>query len=326
MLGGFFPYSRCSIDSCRLRARSLSTGVMRMPVDPAAVLDALKDGVYLVDRERRITYWNVAASELSGFAACEVVGTHCSDGVLNHVDSAGRPLCGDHCPLLLTIQDGVTRTAHVFLHHKNGHLRPVEITSVPLTDGDGQIVGAAETFRDDEQYRATVARAEHLERLSLHDPLTGVANRRYLETCLLARFDQREQLGRGFGLLMIDVDHFKQVNDRHGHEAGDEALRTLARTLDHGVRGDDAVVRYGGEEFVVVSPVEDADALVELADRLRRLVRATRVRLAGRTLTLTVSIGASLAQAGDDPATLLERADRGLLIAKRAGRDRVVLT
>ncbi|MCG2799686.1 MAG: sensor domain-containing diguanylate cyclase [Cellulomonas sp.] len=296
-----------------------------MPVDPAAVLAALNDGVYLVDRDRRITYWNLAASEISGFPACEVVGSRCADGILNHVDASGRQLCGEHCPLQLTMQDGRSRTVQVFLHHKSGRLRPVQVTSVALVDDDGRIVGAAETFRDDSAHRADRERAAHLERLSLQDPLTGLANRRYLETCLATRFGRLAADGSRFGVLMLDLDHFKRVNDSHGHETGDEALRTLARTLELGVRPGDSVVRFGGEEFVVVTPVDDADRLVAVAERLRELVRGTSVRAGEVKLTVTVSIGVTMARPGDDATTLLERADSGLLSAKRAGRDRVVL-
>lgn len=295
-----------------------------MPVEPAAVLAALNEGLYLVDRDRRITYWNVAASELSGFLACDVVGSRCADGVLNHVDAAGHPLCGAHCPLLLTMEDGVSRTARVFLHHKDGDLRPVEVTAVALTDDDGHIVGAAETFRDDGHYRAALARAEDLERLSLHDPLTGVANRRYLDTCMERRFARLAAGGPGFGLLMLDVDDFKAVNDTHGHEVGDRALRTIASTLSFGVGPEDTVVRYGGEEFVVVSEVADLEELAALAERLRRLVSESRVRTGTRSLHLTVSVGLAFVAVGEDAASLLDRADQAMLRAKRSGRDRVV--
>ncbi|MBU4213928.1 MAG: sensor domain-containing diguanylate cyclase [Actinobacteria bacterium] len=296
-----------------------------MPVDPATVLAALNEGVYLVDRERRITYWNLAASEISGYPAQEVVGSRCADGILNHVDSAGNQLCGEHCPLQQTMQDGVSRTVQVFLHQKDGRLRPVQVTAVALTDEDGHIVGAAETFRDDSAHRADRERAAHLERLSLQDPLTGLGNRRYLDTCLATRLRQLTAVGRRFGVLMLDLDHFKPVNDTYGHETGDAALRTLACTLKLGVRPDDSVIRFGGEEFVVVTPIDDVDQLAMVAERLRELVRGTTVQATGVSLTVTVSIGATVARPGDTAAALLERADSGLLRAKRTGRDRIVL-
>lgn len=296
---------------------------MPLSVDPAAVLAALSHGVYVVDTERRITYWNAAAAEIAGYDAEQVLGARCRDGLLDHVDDEGRVLCGDRCPLLQTMVDGRDRTVRVYLHHRDGHLKPVQVSAAALRDADGTIVGAVETFSDETDFHATRSRATELERLSLLDPLTEIGNRRYLDECLDTHF---ADVGSGrCGLLMIDVDRFKRVNDTHGHDVGDEALRIIARTLSHGVRADDVVARFGGEEFVVVTETDDAEALVRLAERLRVLIRSSRIPTPSRRVRLTASIGAALALPGETPTALLRRADEGLLRAKREGRDRVVL-
>ena len=126
-------------------------------------------------------------------------------------------------------------------------------------------------------------------------------------------------------MLIADIDHFKRVNDEHGHAAGDAALRTLAATLMGGVRAGDLAARWGGEEFAVL--VQDADeaALSGLAERLRVLVARSSVRLDMVELTVRISIGGSLATASDSPSSILARADEALYEAKAAGRDRVVV-
>jgi PAS domain S-box-containing protein len=112
------------------------------------LLENLTDGVYFVDRLRHILYWDRAAERITGFAAEEVLGRRCKDGILNHCDESGTILCGDKCPLLATIRDGQRREARVYLHHKDGHRKPVRVRAVAIHDADGDVTGAVETFHD----------------------------------------------------------------------------------------------------------------------------------------------------------------------------------
>jgi PAS domain S-box-containing protein len=112
------------------------------------LLDNLYDGVYFVDRDRRITYWNRAAEKLTGFSADEVVGRSCFDNILNHVDACGTDLCHGRCPLSFTMEDGCSREADVFLRHKRGHRVSVSVRATPISDDQGRIVGAIEIFSD----------------------------------------------------------------------------------------------------------------------------------------------------------------------------------
>ncbi len=290
-----------------------------------AVLDNLSDGVYFVDRKRRITYWNKGAERLTGFRADEVVGRSCMDAILNHCDAAGTVLCGKHCPLLDTIRDGDVHEAHVFLQHKEGHRRPVSVRAAPLRDEEGRIVGAVEIFNDDSALLDTRRRAEDLERSAMTDALTGLGNRRLGEITLAGWLEQHHRFDWPFGVLFADIDNFKAINDTCGHEVGDDALRIVARTLVHGARQDDRVVRWGGEEFVVLAAAADAAALEPLAERLRVLVEQSKLFANRLHIPLTVSIGVTPAAPGDDADGIMRRADALLYQAKTAGRNRVVL-
>jgi diguanylate cyclase (GGDEF)-like protein len=159
----------------------------------------------------------------------------------------------------------------------------------------------------------------HADRLAATDPLTGVANRRALPERLAGL------CVRGAAVLLVDVDHFKQVNDLHGHRAGDAVLVELARRLRAGVRAGDDVVRMGGEEFLVLLPgVTEEALLLERAEAIR--AGADRpVAFEGDVIPLTVSVGAALARDGIDHDALLAAADDGLYTAKRLGRNRVAL-
>lgn len=277
--------------------------------------------MYVVEPSRRITYWNGAAEAISGFSADEMVGRWCGDGRLNHVNERGVELCGASCPLLATMRDGRTRSVRVFLHHRDGHVCPVNVTAVALYAEDGTISGAVETFRDDSDRRELEQDLREAEHLALVDPLTGVGNRRALKQYLSRRLADWERDGARFAALVIDVDRFKQTNDNLGHDAGDAVLTVLARSLVLAVRSGDQVVRTGGDEFAVITgPITD-DELSSLRARLH--VVAAHGRYDDLSpMRITVSIGAAMVGVDDDAAALMRRADHQLLRAKRAGRKR----
>lgn len=292
--------------------------------DHAALLESMATGLYLVDRDRIITHWNRAAEGITGYASEQVLGRWCGDGLLDHVDEAGESLCGSRCPLRMTITDGRTRSVRVYLHHREGHLVPVRVTAAPLRSPEGEIVGAVETFSDDSAMSSALDQLRRAQRLAATDPLTGVGNRRHLDACLGRRLADWNREGRRFGALVIDLDHFKAVNDTRGHLAGDTVLSTVARSLAHALRDGDDVARFGGEEFVVLAEAETEEELVTLAARVRMII--AQGRYAGSDdLAVTASVGVALVWPQDSGQDLLERADRALLEAKRSGRDATVV-
>lgn len=162
--------------------------------------------------------------------------------------------------------------------------------------------------------------------LAITDPLTGLHNRRYLESHLRSLAERAVVDRKPMSLLLFDIDYFKGINDTYGHDVGDDVLREFAARLKRGVRGIDLVARFGGEEFTVVMPETDAAGAMVIAERLRRDVERTLFEArGGATLPVTVSIGVAEFQGvGDTVEALTQRADRALYSAKRSGRNRVV--
>ena len=285
------------------------------------IVEAINDGLYFVNRDRVITYWNQAAERISGFSAEEVVGKSCADDILTHVDGDGNNLCLGLCPLADTILDGESREAHVYLHHKNGQRIPVAVRVSQLVDQKGEVLGGVELFTDMSDMQANELRVQELERLALLDNLTNLANRNYIEKELEIRFQEKRRNDLQFGLLFMDIDHFKQFNDDHGHAAGDEVLRFVARTFVANARPFDLYGRWGGEEFVgILRDVSPAN-LKRIAERLCRLVKNSYVVHDGQKLAVTLSVGATLARDGDTPLDLLKRADRLMYQSKQEGRN-----
>ena len=286
------------------------------------ILDQMSDGVYVVDRNRIITYWNRSAEKLSGFPGEEVIGTSCADNVLRHVSDKGTLLCMTGCPLAATINDGEIREAEVFLHHKDGHRLPVLVRTAPLREADGRIVGAVEIFRENAARIAMREEIQELSRLALYEPLTGIGNRRFAEMALESRQAEFERYERPYGVLMIDIDHFKSFNDNHGHDVGDRILRVTARTLNANTRPFDTVARWGGEEFIGIIEQIDPMSLRNRADVLCRLVESSSILVGGNRLSITASIGGAVSQPGDNTDAVVKRADNRLYQSKNAGRNR----
>lgn len=308
----------------------LETPVRKEPsvVEPdfyKRLLDDLYDGVYFVDRHRRITYWNRGAERLSGYASAEMLGRYCWHNRLRHMDERGQSLCWGHCPLAATLMDGLPREAEVYLHHKSGHRVPVLVRVTPIREATGAIAGAVEVFSDNSVKTTALQIMEDLRQLSLLDALTNLGNRRYIESHLQARLDELGRYNWPFGVLMIDIDWFKQVNDTHGHQVGDDVLRMVANTLAHNVRTGDVIGRWGGEEFVIALRAASAEQLSHLAERLRLLVERSALTTKTAVVQVTVSVGMTLARSDDTIETLLQRADKALYLSKSAGRNRVTV-
>lgn len=285
------------------------------------LLENLFEGLYFVDANRTIIRWNKAAEKLTGFTSAEMLGKHCSDNLLNHVDENGRQLCIGHCPLVKVMDEGLPLEQDVFLHHKNGHRLPIRVRAHPLCDSGGTVVGAAELFTDLSESSGVMQQMEDLKRQALTDSLTGLPNRACLEVELERCLDEYKRYGWNIGLLFLDVDHFKAVNDTYGHDRGDDVLRLVATTLAHNCRASDIVGRWGGEEFVGLVRNATPSNLLQIAERNRMLVEQSFIRVDGRPLNVTISLGAAIARPGEAAESLVRRADQLMFESKNKGRN-----
>ncbi len=290
----------------------------------AEIADFLFEGAYMLDRERHITLWNRAAERITGYSAEEAVGKQCMDNLLRHVDATGCELCLGGCPVSATLNDGKPREAAVYLHHKDGHRVQVTVKVIPLVDESGKTTGAIEIFVDRSDRSELLREIESLRKESLIDHLTGLGNRRFAEISLDSSMQILTRSNLGFGVLMLDIDHFKRINDTYGHPVGDRFLRMVAWTLANAVRRMDTPARWGGEEFVVIAPGVSPQVLAEIAERIRALVERSWITFdSTQKITATVSIGGAVARQGDTIEKLIERADSRLYACKDAGRNRV---
>ena len=291
-----------------------------------SLIDNLFDGVYFVNRDRVITYWNAGAARLTGFAPQRVMGRSCKDNLLNHCDDDGCLLCTDRCPLLAAMETDQPAEAEVFMRHRDGFRMPVHVRISPMHDERGQVIGAVEVFSDASRLHHQQQQLAQLQKQAHQDSLTGLANRRHAEAQIAGRLEETRRYDDwSTGLLLADIDHFKRFNDTYGHNVGDEVLRMVAQTIHASLRPFDLAGRWGGEEFVALIANTNPPGLRRIADRVRRLIERSHLDGPDGPLQVTASIGGAVARPDDTVESLVARADEAMYDSKHGGRNRVTI-
>lgn len=212
------------------------------------------------------------------------------------------------------------------LNSTNGsYVNDAQITRSPLGDGDFLKIGAA-IFKFLSGANVEVSYHEEIYRMTIIDGLTGTHNKRYFLEFLDREIARCQRYGRPLSLIMFDIDHFKQVNDEHGHLTGDYVLREMARRLLSRIRREELLARYGGEEFAAVLPETGREGALEFAEQVRQIIGREPFEFEGDRLPITISVGIATLEGGEpvDPGAFIKIADENLYKAKRLGRDRVV--
>ena len=299
------------------------------------LMDHLVVPTFVLGPDGKVLIWNRACERLTGLAGSEVIGT---DEHWRAFYDQRRPCLAD---LILT--GGSAQATSLYEQHESapgqvslsaenwcgmprlGGRRYLAIDAGPIYAETGELIAVVETVRDiTAQREAQLA----LEVMASVDGLTGIANRRRFDEIVSTEWRRAQRDRLPLGLLMIDVDHFKKLNDVAGHQAGDDCLRQLASAISgEALRPGDQAARYGGEEFAVILPNTDVQGGMIVADRVMAAVAAKRVRhpdpATGPFVTVSVGVSSTTPMIGSEPSLLVRSADRALYEAKRGGRARV---
>jgi diguanylate cyclase (GGDEF)-like protein/PAS domain S-box-containing protein len=286
------------------------------------VFESFHEAIYIVNKDRKILYFNPIASLISGFSQEETEGFFCYDNILNHVDEKGKNLCFSGCPLTHAIRENVVTDHIVYLHHKLGYRVRVHVRAIPIIE-DGDVVGAIEVFTDDTEKNLMQEEIALLKQMSFIDPLTGLYQRRFLTDRLDGHLDLHGH--SNIGILFIDIDNFKTFNDTFGHDYGDVVLRTVAKTILYQLKQKDVVVRYGGEEIVVILLDVSEENMLNVAEMLCALIAQSHIRYQEHPMKVTVSIGATLVKNQEQIKEAIKRADQAMYRAKKQGKNQVCL-
>lgn len=271
------------------------------------LMDQLFDGVYFVDRDRRIRYWNKAAERITGYASDEVVGSFCRDNILCHVDGEGRSLCQGACPLTDTIASGRPREVEVFLLHRKGHRLPVYVRTSPIRNQKGQIIGAVEVFSHSAGMARTLDRMDAVRIEAEVDPETGLASRSRISDQLRTRLLERSSEPSRVGVILMRADRLESITQGFGEPATVRVLQAVAQTLLRNVESTGAVGRWNRDEFLVVTGSREPARILAETNKLRALVERCSVPVDSERLFVTLSVGVSLVQENDSLDGIVSR-------------------
>ena len=281
------------------------------------------DGMMQVDMDGCIVAWNRGAERMFGHTAKSVIGTRYQNQAVKQLAENGEMLSAARLPIFLTLRDGQLREDHTYIQHLEGYRISVLIRVLPIFNNKKKITGAMQIFTDS---KALIAAREERKRVSetvFFDALTGIGDRRHIENRIRFALDDYKTSKVECGVLFIDIDHFKDLNDSYGHLAGDKVLRFIANTLRHNLRTTDSCGRWGGEEFLALILDIDLEGVTVVAEKIRRLIEQAKIQDDDRNLDVTISIGASVSQPNDTVESIIRRTDELMYKSKENGRNRV---
>jgi diguanylate cyclase (GGDEF)-like protein/PAS domain S-box-containing protein len=319
MAGAIFTYAQ-------LRHRLFDL----MPVARHAVVEGMRDGVMVLDDDNRIIDLNPSAQKMLGATIQASLGKRAAETF---------PVWADVERQVSGITD-----ARLELELNEDAKRKIDLTLNIMYDKRGQPGGKLVLFRDvthvkkiegdlRESNKELLRKIEEIEALqeqlkkqAIHDPLTGLYNRRFLEETLGRELAQARRTQEPMSIAMIDIDRFKSINDTYGHSVGDLFLIALGDMLEHKIRAGDVACRFGGEEFIVVMPGAPLEVAAQRINEFRQFFSALRIDVKGQSVSSTFSAGvAGFPLHGGDEKTIIAEADRALYTAKDAGRNRVIV-
>jgi len=282
-----------------------------------AYLGQLFEGVYLVDRNRKILYWNQAAEVITGYSAKEVVNKSCYDNLLMHVDATGKELCLTGCPLQASVEDGRTHNAAVFLRHKQGYRVPVNVRSVPLKDVNGMIDCVMEVFtRTDPS--ATDEQLKILARKAFLDALTGLPNKDYLENKLKSMLASKVPGDISqWGILFVEIDNLREIAKEHGLAAADATVQVAAKTILANLESGELAARWDAGLFLLVTGLDKKAILLNWASKIKSLIEHSRVS-GVEALQIRICVGGLIANVGDNFDATLQKLESALKNSRSA--------
>jgi len=281
------------------------------------LLDQMEEGIYIVDCDRRILYWNGGAERITGYYAHEIVGRLCQGDMLMHCDESGRVLCGNECPIQEVMRNGAPHECTLYMRHRHGHRIPVHVRSQAICEAGGERVGAVEIFEE-----TTPPTLPDLSNLAAYDCLdeTGALKRPFGEMKARQAAEALQLFGIPFAWLRIALDDIDQLDHRYGHGIVEAAVKMIAETLVSNLKTLDWLTYWDRGEFRIEARGYSLSELEELRRTLQMLVRKSTLEWWGDPVRLTVSIVARMAERGDTLESLERWENEAILIGSAESR------
>ncbi|HHB77436.1 MAG TPA: diguanylate cyclase [Desulfobulbus sp.] len=297
--------------------------IIRQQKFQKAILEHIQDGIIACNARGQLIAYNRASREIHGCDLARVPQGEWANYYQLYQADGETPLKTDEIPLVRAFQGRDVHNQEIVVRSRNGEKRELRVNGQAMYDNDGSKLGAAVSLHDITDLNKARKKLHHL---AYHDDLTGLANRRLFHDLLKQDISRAERNRKKTAILFLDLDNFKQINDRYGHQAGDQLLIKLAASLRHRLRESDILCRWGGDEFVIALPeIADSDMACRVAKKICRVIRDDIVDLY-KDCGLTMSIGIAVyPDNGTSPDNLIRQADMAMYLAKQKGKNRVCL-
>ncbi len=289
------------------------------------VLEILSTGVYLVDVDRKIAFWNDGAEKITGYLRQEVVGRVFRENLLAEHE-AEQPIASEAVNALdLVLREGRSVIAEASLRHKAGHRIPVRLHAVPIRNSHGSIVGAAESFSATITATEGERRQQKLQDYGYIDEATGAASASYMESHLRESLLTFAELPIPFSILSLEVDSLDRLRSKYGANAITTLQRVVTDSLDNALRPTDFLGSWRGQQFLAILTDCSEKEIVAVANRMRRTVSDSKLKWWGDDISVTASFGGTTARSGDTVETIVGRAERALSESVTAGGNRTTI-
>jgi len=280
------------------------------------ILSSTAEGVIGINQKGQTIFVNMAAQKMVQFNQDELIGKYINDWIY-HSDEKSKSHLATECQIIRCLKSGEQHQVKIEAFcHKNGAHFPVECQVMPLIE-EGEFQGAVITFRDITERLKT---EQELQHKASFDSLTSIYNRLKFEELLEHAMLEANRYRRPLSLAMFDIDHFKLINDAHGHQAGDAVLREISALTKKTLRDVDSVARWGGEEFMILAPETTLDGIARVAEKIRDVIASNHF---SGIEQVTISFGVAQFKYHESEDDLLKRIDDALYTAKQLGRNRV---
>ena len=286
------------------------------------LIENLHDGVFFVNSDCTIKFWNKAAEKITGISSDEILETNCSDCLFRLKDAQNHSFVGNQIPIFKAIANGKAEENNAYFIREDGRKVHLYMRANPVIEPGGKIIGGIQLFTD-LTGKPQESRLRELEKIAMLDHLTHLANRTYIEKEFHSRIEEMKRYSLSFGVVFIDIDFFKSINDTYGHDAGDLVLKRVSDTFIKNARPYDFFGRWGGEEFIAIIRNVDKETLIMVGERYRKLVQSQEIIIGDQNLFVTVSMGATMMNNSDNISTIIQRADKLMYQSKKNGRNRL---
>jgi diguanylate cyclase (GGDEF)-like protein/PAS domain S-box-containing protein len=284
-----------------------------------SILESLPTGLCVVDMQKKIVLWSDGAERITGRSRHEVIGHSCIAEALLQCDHPGCEFCNEECPLARAIKTGRPTEAIGFLYHKAGHEIPACVRAVPVRNAHGSIIGAVETFEDQQPGTSLEHHEDGLNVPGCVDALTGAASRAMMQSHLRESLGTFTEVEVPFGVLCFRLEELDHFRANFGPDAASALLRAVAHTLEGALWKTDFVGRWTDDQFLIILNGRCEEELHSVREGLRHMLVGAAIEWWGERRSLSISIGQATFQAGDSVEALMARAQQSLQMAS-AGR------